>query len=145
MIDDYVNGYVERKKDGTYGGSLTIEGINLQGGITATYFKDDGENYLWIRRKKVLEYDFESQAYHEREARPPFEAYLKKQLNDGTVAYKGEFAFMRFKYSITGVWDKVLGNDKHRLNLFVERLPLSQQTIINSINESRKKNDGRRN
>ena len=145
MIDDYINGYVERKKDGTYGGSLTIEGINLQGGITATYFKDDGENYLWIRRKKVLEYDFESQAYHEREARPPFEAYLKKQLNDGTVAYKGEFAFMRFKYSITGVWDKVLGNDKHRLNLFVERLPLSQQTIINSINESRKKNDGRRN
>jgi hypothetical protein len=145
MIDDYVNGYVERRKDGTYGGSLTIEGINLQGGITATYFKDDGENYLWIRRKKVLEYDFESQAYHERDARPPFEAYLKKQLNDGTVAYKGEFAFMRFKYSITGVWDKVLGNDKHRLNLFVERLPLSQQTIINSINESRKKNDGRRN
>lgn len=145
MIDDYINGYVERRKDGTYGGSLTIEGINLQGGITATYFKDDGENYLWIRRKKVLEYDFESQAYHEREARPPFEAYLKKQLNDGTVAYKGEFAFMRFKYSITGVWDKVLGNDKHRLNLFVERLPLSQQTIINSINESRKKNDGRRN
>lgn len=145
MIEDYVNGYVERRKDGTYGGSLTIEGINLQGGITATYFKDDGENYLWIRRKKVLEYDFESQAYHEREARPPFEAYLKKQLNDGTVAYKGEFAFMRFKYSITGVWDKVLGNDKHRLNLFVERLPLSQQTIINSINESRKKNDGRRN
>ena len=145
MIEDYVNGYVERRKDGTYGGSLTIEGINLQGGITATYFKDDGESYLWLRRKKVLEYDFESQAYHEREARPPFEAYLKKQLNDGTVAYKGEFAFMRFKYSITGVWDKVLGNDKHRLNLFVERLPLSQQTIINSINESRKKNDGRRN
>lgn len=145
MNDDYINGYVERRKDGTYGGSLTIEGINLQGGITATYFKDDGESYLWLRRKKVLEYDFESQAYHEREARPPFEAYLKKQLNDGTVAYKGEFAFMRFKYSITGVWDKILGNDKNRLNLFVERLPLSQQTIINSINESRKKNDGRRN
>jgi len=145
MNDDYINGYVERRKDGTYGGSLTIEGINLQGGITATYFKDDGESYLWLRRKKVLEYDFESQAYHERDARPPFEAYLKKQLNDGTVAYKGEFAFMRFKYSITGVWDKILGNDKNRLNLFVERLPLSQQTIINSINESRKKNDGRRN
>lgn len=145
MNDDYINGYVERKKDGTYGGSLTIEGITLQGGITAVYFKDDGENYLWIRRKKVLEYDFESQSYKEREAKPQFEAYLKKQIDNGSVAYKGEFAFMRFKYSITGVWDKVLGNDKHRLNLFVERLPLSQQTIINSINESRKKNDGRRN
>lgn len=145
MNDDYINGYVERKKDGTYGGSLTIEGITLQGGITAVYFKDDGENYLWIRRKKVLEYDFESQSYKEREAKPQFEAYLKKQIDNGSVAYKGEFAFMRFKYSITGVWDKVLGNDKRRLNLFVERLPLSQQTIINSINESRKKNDGRRN
>ena len=138
MIDDYVNGYVERKKDGTYGGSLTIEGITLQGGITAVYFKDEGENYLWLRRKKVLEYDFESQSYREREAKPQFEAYLKKQVYNNAVAYKGEFVFMRFKFSITGVWDKILGNDKQRLNLFVERLPHSQQTIINSINESRK-------
>lgn len=145
MIDDYINGYVERKKDGTYGGSLTIEGINLQGGITAVYFKDEGENYLWLRRKKVLEYDFESQAYHERDAKPHFEAYLKKQLDGNAVAYKGEFAFMRFRYSITGVWDKVFGNEKQRLNLFVERLPLSEQTIINSINESRKSNGNRGN
>lgn len=138
MIDDYINGYVERKKDGTYGGSITIDGINLQGGITAVYFKDDGENYLWLRRKKVLEYDFESQTYKEREAKPHFEAYLKKQIDDGAVAYKGEFVFMRFKYSITGVWDKILGKDKQRLNLFVERLPMPQQSIINSINESRR-------
>ena len=137
MNDDYINGYIERKQGGRYEGKLSIDGILLPS-ITATYFKDDGENYLWLRRKKVLEYDFESQAYSEREARPQFEAYLKKQLDNGTVAYKGEFAFMRFKYSITGVWDKVLGNDKQRLNLFVERLPLTQQTIINSINESKK-------
>lgn len=138
MSDEYVNGYVERKQGGHYEGKLSIDGILLPS-ITATYFKDDGENYLWLRRKKVLEYDFESQAYREREARPPFEAYLKKQLDGNTVAYKGEFVFMRFKYSITGVWDKILGNDKQRLNLFVERLPLTQQTIINSINESKKK------
>lgn len=137
MIDDYINGYVERKQGGRYEGKLSIDGILLPS-ITATYFKDDGENYLWIRRKKVLEYDFETQTYKEREARPQFEAYLKKQLDGDTVAYKGEFFFMRFKYSITGVWDKVLGNDKQRLNLFVERLPLTQQTIINSINESKK-------
>lgn len=145
MIDEFVNGYVERKKDGTYGGSLTIDGISLQGGISATYFKDDGENYLWLRRKKVLEYDFESQSYRERDAKPQFEAYLKKQLENNSVAYKGEFIFMRFRYSITGVWDKILGNDKQRLNLFVERMPLTEQTIINSINESKKKNDGRKN
>ena len=137
MIDDYINGYVERKQGGHYEGKLSIDGILLPY-ITATYFKDDGENYLWIRRKKVLEYDFETQTYKEREARPQFEAYLKKQLDGDAVAYKGEFFFMRFKYSIIGVWDKILGNDKKRLNLFVERLPLTQQTIINSINESKK-------
>lgn len=136
--DDYINGFVEHNKDGSYKGSLTIDGINLQGGITAVYFKDDGESYLWLRRKKVLEYDFESQTYKEREAKPQFEAYLKKQLDGETVAYKGEFIFMRFKFSITGVWDKILGKEKQRLNLFVERLPLAQQTIINSINESKK-------
>lgn len=138
MNDDYINGYVERKNDGTYGGSLTIEGITLQGGITAVYFKDEGESYLWLRRKKVLEYDFESQSYRERDAKPQFEAYLKKQIDNNAVAYKGEFIFMRFKFSITGVWDKILGNDKQRLNLYVERLPHSQQTIINSINKARK-------
>lgn len=136
--DDYINGFVEHNKDGSYKGSLTIDGIALQGGITAVYFKDDGESYLWLRRKKVLEYDFESQSYKEREAKPQFEAYLKKQVDNGSVVYKGEFIFMRFKYSITGMWDKVLGKDKQRLNLFVERLPLAQQTIINSINESKK-------
>jgi hypothetical protein len=142
MNDDYINGYVERKQGGVYEGKLSIDGILLPA-ISATYFKDDGENYLWIRRKKILEYDFESQAYHERDAKPQFEAYLKKQLDGNTIAYKGEFIFMRFKYSITGVWDKILGNDKQRLNLFVERMPLSEQTIINGINESRKKNDRR--
>ena len=64
--DDYINGFVEHNKDGSYKGSLTIDGIALQGGITAVYFKDDGESYLWLRRKKVLEYDFESQSYKER-------------------------------------------------------------------------------
>jgi hypothetical protein len=140
MTDDFVNGYIERKQNGLYEGKLSIEGILLPS-ISAVYFEDDGENYLWIKRKKILEYDFESQTYKEREARPQFEAYLKKQVSDGAIAYKGEFVFMRFKFSITGVWDKILGMDKKRLNLFVERLPMSKQTIINSINESRRKND----
>jgi hypothetical protein len=141
MIDygDYINGHIERKKSGAYEGGVTIDGITLPS-IQAVFFvNDNGEKYLWLKRKKILEYDFESQAYHERDAKPQFEAYLKKQLDGNAVAYKGEFVFMRFKYSITGVWDRVLGNDKQRLNLFVERLPLAEQTIINSINESKKK------
>lgn len=137
MIEDYVNGYIQRTQKGTFEGVVSIEGITLPS-ITGVYFKDDGENYLWLRRKKILEYDFESQTYKERDAKPQFEAYLKKQLDGDTVAYKGEFVFMRFKFRITGVWDKILGHDKQRLNLFVERLPQSEQTIINSINDKNK-------
>lgn len=138
MVEDYINGYIQRSQGGSYDGKITIEGILLPA-ISAVFFKDDGENYLWLKRKNVLEYNHESQTYKEREAKPKWEAYLKKQLDGDTVAYKGEFFFMHFKYSITGVWDKVLGNDKQRLNLFVERLPMSQQTIINSINEQKRK------
>ena len=138
MVEDYINGYVQRSQGGSYDGKITIEGILLPA-ISAVFFKDDGENYLWLKRKNVLEYNHESQTYREREAKPKWEAYLKKQLDNDTVAYKGEFFFMHFKYSISGVWDKVLGNEKQRLNLFVERLPLSQQTIINSINEQKQK------
>lgn len=138
MAVDYINGYIQRNKDGRYEGSVTIDGIKLPE-ISAVYFMDNGENYLWLKRKKVLFYDFESQSYKERDATPPWEAYLKKQLDNETVAYKGEFYFLRFKYSIVGVWDNIFGKEKQRLNLFVERLPMSKQTIINKINEFNRK------
>ena len=138
MAEDYINGYIQRSQGGLYDGKITIEGILLPA-ISAVFFKDDGENYLWLKRKNVLEYNFESQTYMERGAKPHWEAYLKKQQDGGVVAYKGEFVFMRFKYSIVGIWDSILGVEKQRLNLFVERLPMSQQTIINSINESKRK------
>lgn len=143
MIDDYINGFIERKQGGRYEGKITIDGISLPS-ISAVFFKDEESNYLWLKRKKVLDYDFESQTYKEREAKPQWEAYLKKQFDNNVVAYKGEFFFMHFKYSITGVWDGVFGKDKQRLNLFVERLPMSEQTIINSINKQKLMNqDGR--
>ena len=143
MVEDYINGYIQRSQGGSYNGKITIDGILLPA-ISAVFFKDNGENYLWLKRKKVLDYDFESQTYKEREARPQWEAYLNKQIDNDTVAYKGEFFFMHFKYSITGVWDRILGNEKQRLNLFIERLPMSEQTIINSINKQKLMNqDGR--
>ena len=138
MVEDYINGYIQRSQGGAYDGKITIEGILLPA-ISAVFFKDNGENYLWLKRKKVLDYDYESQTYKEREAKPQWEVYMKKQLEDNVVAYKGEFFFLHFKYSISGVWDKVLGNEKQRMNLFVERLPLSQQTVINAINEQKTK------
>jgi DNA modification methylase len=134
MNGDYINGYIQRTKGGSYEGKIAIDGILLPA-ISAVYFTKDSENYLWLKRKKVLDYDFESQSYREREANPQWEAYLKKQLKGSTVAYKGEFMFLRFRYSIVGVWDGVLGKDEQRLNLFVERLPMSEQTIVKGINK----------
>lgn len=142
MTDGYVNGYIQRMRGGSYEGEISIDGITLPA-ISAVYFKKDGESYLWLKRKKILDYDEKTMMYKEREARPQWEAYLKKQLDGETVAYKGEFFFMHFRYSVVGVWDNVLGMDKQRLNLFVERLPMSQQIIVNNINSQKKKNNDR--
>lgn len=144
MVEGYVNGYIQRTKSGTFEGRITIDGINLQN-ISGVYFDEprNGKRCLWLKRKKILEYDFAEQRYYKREPRPQWEAYLEKRLDGGTVAYKGEFYFLRFKYSIVGVWDSIIGMEKQRLNLFVERLPLSQQTILNKINYNNKDDDRR--
>lgn len=141
-MNDYVNGYIERKKDGTYAGKVNIDGVlipNVQG----VYFTEQGKTYLWLRRAKVLEYNDMEGKYIERDAKPSFEAYLEKNASDGAVAFKGAFSFLRFRYSAIGVWDKVLGMDKqHRLNIFIERLPMAEQTIINGINQRRHDGQG---
>ena len=134
----YINGSIERRNGGRYEGTIKIQGIDLSP-IEATFFKDDnGEQYLWLKRTPIMQYDFDTQTYTSRKRKPVFEAYLKKQLDDKSIAYKGEFMFMRWKFSIMGIWDGILGKDNQRLNLFVERLPMSQQTILNDINERRK-------
>jgi len=138
---EYINGYVERKAGGEYSGELTVEGISLSP-IVAQYFKHNDENYLWLKRKPLLEYDTQTMKYNKREREPQFESYLKKQNNDGTFAYVGNFTFMRFIFKIVGIWDSVMGVGKNgRLNLFVERLPMSEQTIINAINKRKNENN----
>ena len=136
---EYTSGYIQRTKDGAYQGTLSIDGIELSGGIEAVCFEHEGVKYLWLKRKQILEYDFESQTYKQRKQKPYWEAYIKKQIDGNTVAYKGEFFFLKFKYSIVGVWDNVLGKEKQRLNLFVERLPMSQQSILLDINARKRK------
>ena len=134
----YINGYIQRKSGGTYEGDISIEGISLAP-IVGVFFKQDGKNYLWLRRKDILEYDFEQQQYRNRKREPRWEAYLEKQMSDNSVvAYRGEFYFMRFKFSIEGVWDAVCGMDNSRINFYIERLPMNQQDIINGITNRNK-------
>lgn len=139
MTSDVASGWIERQPGGKYEGQVVIERIDLSP-IEAVYFKDGDDNYLWLKRKPLMEYDMESMSYKTRPREPRWEAYLKKQLDGDVVAYRGEFLFMHFKFSIVGVWDTIMGrNNSHRLNLYIERLPMSQQTIINGINERRRK------
>lgn len=134
--NNFINGYLERKTGGKYEGELSVEGIDLSP-IEGIYFKQKGVQYLWIKRKPLLEYDIKSEKFLERPREPRWEAYLQRQSGKA-VSYKGEFALLRFRFKIEGVWDVVLGNDKQRLNFFVERLPMREQTIINNINERNK-------
>ena len=133
---DYVSGYIERNKEGKYDGLLKVEGIDLSP-IQAIMFNEGGKTYLWIKRKDVLEYDFETTRYIRRKREPRFEAYLEKIIDGNAVAYKGEFLFLRFRFSIVGVWDTVDGFDKGRLNLYVERLPQERQEIINALRNTK--------
>ena len=139
--DGYVNGYIERTPYKSYEGVLTVEGINLSP-IEGQFFKKGNDVYLFIKRKPIMEYNIESNSYETRERKPQLLVYMKKQVDgDGVVAYKGDFMFMRFKFNIVGVWDKILGKERTRLNLFVERAPMSEQTILKSIAEKKKENE----
>lgn len=134
--DDFINGFIEKSLYGDYSGELSIEGIDLSP-VQAQYFKKDLDTYLWIKRKDKLIYDADTQTYVRKQRTPKLDCYLKKCVEDNKVVYRGEFYFMHFKFSITGLWDKVVGVERSRLNLFVERLPIEQQTIINNIKNRR--------
>lgn len=136
---DYINGFIQRYPNGKYEGKLTIDGVNMDGGIEGVYFEKDHKKYLWIKRKPIMEFDMDLCQYRTRKRTPTMECYLEKQIQGNTVAYKGTFVFLRFRYSIVGVWDNILGKDLKRLNLFVERLPLSEQTILKNINKRKRK------
>ena len=137
--DGYVNGHIERTAGGDYTGTLTVEGINLSP-IEGQYFKKDGDTYLFIKRRPIMEYDYDKGCYNTRERKPSLLIYLKKVVGgDGVVAYKGSFMFMRFKFNVEGVWDAILGKERNRLNLFVERAPMSEQLLLKSVAEKRKK------
>lgn len=131
---EYINGYLERSAGGNYEGRISVEGIDLSP-ITGVMFKQDSKSYLWLRRKDILEYDYDQQRYISRKREPRWEAYLEKQMDGNVVAFKGEFLFMRFRFSITGVWDGVFGMDKSRINFFIDRVPMDRQDIIQGLSK----------
>lgn len=128
----YTSGSIERNKDGNYVGNLTIEGIDLSP-VQGVLFSKEGKNYLWLRRCDKVVYDPDTNTYSKKKREPRLEAYLEKQMDGNVVAYKGEFFFLRFRFSICAVWDSVLGMETNRMNLFVDRMPQQSQTIINNI------------
>lgn len=139
FYNEYVNGHIQRESGGRYVGQVSVDGIDLSS-IEATFFEAEGKKYLWLKRQMIKEYDWDNSTFRMRQAKPHWEAYLEKQMDNSTVAYKGVFSFLRFRYEITAVWDTNYGLDKNRMNLYVDRLPMNEQTILTSINE-RKLND----
>jgi hypothetical protein len=135
------NGYIERQSGGTYSGKIAIDGVVL-GDIDACYFEKGGCKYLWLKRRRIMEYDDKERRYTVREREPRWEVYLKKGVDSGNVvSYRGSFFFMHFKYNIYGIWDVSIGMERNRLNLFVERAPSEEQTVINSIKERNKRKE----
>ena len=128
-------GYIERKGDG-YEGRLTIDGVDISP-ITGVYFRKDGNMFLWLRRKAIMEYDTTRQRFYRRASRPVWETYMEKQTQR-TTDYAGEFVFLRLRYAIYGMWDHVTDKRRDRMNLFVERMPMDRQTIIKNINKMRR-------
>jgi hypothetical protein len=133
-------GFLEKTENKRYSGEVSVDGVNLSP-IEGVLFRKDGKTFLWLRRTDKLVYDNEEMRYVTKKRKPEWQAYLEKQVGDNVVQYKGEFFFMRFKYIISGVWDRVMGMDKRqRMNFYVERAPMSRQDIINGINDRKHDN-----
>lgn len=130
------DGFLQREQGGSYVGRISIEHIDLSP-IEGVYFKEKGKNYLWLYRRPVLEYDETTMSYKKRQCNPYWEVYLEKTKGEEGIAYRGHFFFLRFKYNIVGIWDKTLGDIQHRLNLYVDRAPSNEQTIINRIRDGK--------
>lgn len=133
-------GFLEKQRDGFFG-ELIVDEVDLSpiNGMFFVYEKDL-KQYLWLKRKPILEFNDKRKVYEMRAREPRWEAYLVKK-NKGDIAYEGEFIFLHFKFKIVGIWDKSeYGKKKQRINFFIERLPRDKQTIIININK-RKKED----
>ncbi len=132
----YNDGYLERKSGGKYEGEIIVDGVELSP-IEGVYFTKGNKQYLWLKRKPLLEYNPKQGKFVKRDRKPKWETYLEKQMSD-EIAYRGDFFFLRVAYSIVGIWDGVLGMEKNRLNLIVERKQMREQGIINAINKRNK-------
>lgn len=137
-----INGYLERKSSDRYRGEMEIDGVAL-GSIDGVYFREGGKMLLWLKRSPVVEYDDKERKFKKRRSEPAWEVVLEPMPKNDAANYRGEFIFLRFRYSIIGIWDEVW-KDRYRINFYVERLPMSQQTIIQGISARNNKQIKRR-
>lgn len=131
------NGFLQRH-NGEIVGELIIDDVNLSP-IEGKLFVNpkDAKQYLWIKRKQIIEYDDKTHSYIKREREPRWQVYMQK-VESNSTPYVGEFTFLHFKYKIEAVWDLTdYGKSKKRINLYIERLPYEKQTIINEISKRR--------
>lgn len=138
----YANGYLERKTNGGYEGEISIEGVDLSP-IVGIFFKEKGKQYLWLKRKKIVDYDHKQGIFVSRSPSPYWETYLGTNSNQMS-RYKGEFFFFHVKFNIYGIWDGI-DKKRNRMNFFIDRVPMSEQTIINNINKKNNRKDDRPN
>lgn len=130
------DGYLQREAGGRYTGRIRIFGVDLSP-VEGVYFKDKGKSYLYIKRQPMKEYDEKTYTFVDRPRRPSWEVCMSKNTKEGGIAYSGTFTFLRIRYRIVGMWDSVLGTEKSRLNLYIERLADEEQTIIQGIRHAR--------
>ena len=131
MIDYLSDGYLQKSKNG-FDGQIKVDNVDLSP-IEGMFFVHERtkKEYLWLKRKQLLEYNEKKCGYELRPREPRWEVYLEKQQNS-SIPYKGEFCFLHFKYKIVGIWDRnEISKKKQRINFYIERLPLNEQTIIN--------------
>ena len=131
------NGFLQ-KRNNRLVGEIIIDDVNLSP-IEGRFFVNpkDAKQYLWIKRQQILEYDEKKHKYVTRESEPRWQVYMQK-VESNYTPYVGEFTFLHFKYKIEAVWDlSDYGKSKKRINLYIERLPNENQTIINEISKRR--------
>ena len=113
-----VNGYI---------GNISIEGVVLQ--IVCSFWSDKKPHYIWVKRMKEERFDVATNTFNSYDPKPFFECYANKTKKPDSMAYRGEFMFVGFKYNLAAWFED---KTEKQLNFEIERS--SSQPIIERLN-----------